>query len=123
MSILKSYLPTFFKSIIIWIIPMVVSFGFYDQNGKLTGNFWVFKIVMVLTLLITTYFCFRKFYKTHSDWLQTSGIIIAVNVILDIIILVGLLKMPFSDWFLQTLPMYLILITGVNYLLAKKHIK
>jgi hypothetical protein len=102
---------------------MVVSFGFYDQNGKLTGNFWVFKIVMVLTLLITTYFCFRKFYKTHSDWLQTSGIIIAVNVILDIIILVGLLKMPFSDWFLQTLPMYLILITGVNYLLAKKHIK
>jgi hypothetical protein len=123
MSNLKSYLPTILKSILIWVIPMVIGFGFYDQTGKLTCNFWVFKIGMVLTLLTTIYFCFRKFYKTHSNWLQTSGIIIGVSLILDIIVLVGLFKMPFGDWLLQVVPLYLICISTINYLLAKKYIK
>jgi hypothetical protein len=123
MSNLKSYLPTLLKSVLIWVIPVVISFVFYDQTGKLTGNFWVFKIAMVLTLLTTIYFCFRKFYKTHSNWLQTSGIIIGVSLILDIIVLVGLFKMPFGDWLLQVFPLYLICIPTINYLLAKKYIK
>jgi uncharacterized membrane protein len=119
----KSLIPTILKSMLVWVIPMAIGFGFYDQTGKLTTNFWVFKITMVLTLLTITYLCFRKFYKTHSNWIQTSGIIIAINVILDIIVLVGLFKMPFGDWLFQVAPLYLICVPAVNYLLAKKYIK
>jgi membrane protein YdbS with pleckstrin-like domain len=66
----KSLIPTILKSMLVWVIPMAIGFGFYDQTGKLTTNFWVFKITMVLTLLTITYLCFRKFYKTHSNWIH-----------------------------------------------------
>jgi predicted Na+-dependent transporter len=121
MSNIKSYLPTFLKSLLIWVVPMLASFPFFDRTGKMVGNFWIFKLTVIIALALSTYLAFRKFYKTHSNWIQTSIIVIAVNVILDLVVLVGLLKMTFGEWFTQTLPAYLAIITAVNYLLTKKY--
>jgi hypothetical protein len=124
MSKLQSYLPTILKSLLIWVVPVIISSaGFYDAKGNLIGNYWVFKFTVIVALILTTYFAFRKFYKTHSNWLQTSGVIIAVNVILDLIVLVGLIKILPGIWATQILPFYLVCVPAVNYLLAKKYIK
>jgi hypothetical protein len=114
MPILKNI---YFKSLIIWLVPFLVSFGFYNQAGKLVGNFWVFKLTMLVILCLTTFFAFKNFFKNHQNWLEISGKIIAVNVFLDLVVLHLILKMPLQTWLAQILPMYLIIIPSVCYLL------
>ena len=116
-------IKTLLKSFIIWLIPLIVSFAFYDQNGNLVGNFWLFKLTMVVTFSLTTYFAFRNYYKTHSDVYTTIGVILGVNVLLDLIVLVGVIKMPLIVWSVQVLPVYLVVVPVINHILAKKYIK
>jgi hypothetical protein len=113
-------ISTFLKSVIIWLIPFLVSFVFYDQSGNLVGNFWVFKLTMIVVFCLTTYFTFRNYYKTHSDWLATVGIILGVNVLLDLIVLVGMIKMPAVTWVTQVMPVYLVIVPVVHYFLSRK---
>lgn len=110
----------YFKAFLIWLVPMILSFAFYDQNGALVGNYFVFKVVMALGIIATTYFTFRNYYKSHSDWFKTARVIIIVNIILDLIILIGLLKMPITEWVINVLTFYIVLIPGISYWLASR---
>ncbi len=116
-------IKTLLKSVLTWLVPLIVSFAFYDAKGNLTGNFWIFKLTMLVVISLTIYFSFRGYYKTHSAWLTTAGIIIAVNVLLDAIVLIGMIKMPVINWITQVLPVYLVLVPVVNYLMSRKHTK
>jgi hypothetical protein len=122
--------PNLFKklllpSLVVWLVPLVVSFAFYDANGNLTGNFWIFKLTMVLVSCLTSWLAFRRFYKnspTSSPWTNSLAIIL-VQVVLDLAVLIGVFRMPLVFYISIVLPVYVIFIPLVNYLLAKKILK
>jgi hypothetical protein len=113
----------YFKAFLIWFVPFMFSFAFYDKTGQLVGNFWLFKLTMIFVASFTIYITLRNYFKTHSDWLETAGKVLAVNVILDIVVLHLVLKMPIISWLAQVLPVYIILIPLASYLIAKKQSK
>jgi hypothetical protein len=95
------------------------SFGFYDKTGQLVGNFWLFKATMIFVASFTIYITLRKHFTSHTDWLQTAGTVMAVNVILDVLILVLLFKMPVLNWLIQVLPVYLVVMPLTCYILSR----
>jgi hypothetical protein len=107
------------KAFIIWFVPLMFSFGFYDRTGNLTTNFWVFKLTMVFVASFTAYIALRNYFKTHSDWLSVAGKVVAVNTVLDMVVLVLLFKMPFVAWISQVLPVYLVIIPLACYLMSQ----
>ena len=72
-----------------WLIPFAVSFLFYKPGGALVGCY----------LLI-------KYFKiTEGDFIK-NGIIVglswfAINIILDVVILIPIMKSTFTDYFMS----------------------
>jgi ABC-type iron transport system FetAB permease component len=109
-------LQLFLKSLIIWIIPFLVSFGFYDKTGQLVGDYWVFKITMIAVLFLTTYFTFKNYYKESKlNWLRTSSFVIGVQVFIDFLVLVLIFKMEIWFYTYSVIPIYVGCITITNY--------
>jgi hypothetical protein len=115
----QSDLTTLLKAFLIWFVPFMFSFGFYDKSGQLVGNFWLFKLTMIFVLSFTMYITLRNYFKTHSDWLETATKVLVVNAVLDIAVLLFVLKMPLINWLSQVLPVYIFLMALVCFLLNK----
>lgn len=119
---MKKYLSLFFLSLIIWFIPLLVSFGFYDQNGNMVSNYLVFKVTMVLVSTFVSFFVLRGFYRRYRDSsvVQNSLLIILIQIILDIPVLIITLKMDPLFYAYSVVPVYLIMIPLVNLYISKK---
>jgi len=121
---MSKYLTLISYSVLIWLIPLLVSFGFYDQSGKLISHYLVFKLTMILVSTAVSFFLLRRFYKKYgiSNYLLNSVYITLIQVILDIPVLLIFLKMDTVNYLLTVLPVYLVMIPVVNYYIAKKMI-
>jgi hypothetical protein len=98
-------------SVLVWLVPFVLSIPFFGSSGNLLINFWLFKSIMILILVITTYFSFRFLVAAHSsDWLYLSVFTIFVNIILDYFILIPVAKYSPSDYLLQIFSIYIVFI-------------
>jgi hypothetical protein len=119
---MPKYLHLSFLSLIIWTIPFLISFAFYDQNGHQIGNYWVFKSTMILVSTFTSFFVLRGFYKkfTNSNIWINSFMIVFVQIIMDIPALLLFLKMDSMTYLLTVVPIYLVMIPLVNFYIAKK---
>jgi hypothetical protein len=107
------------KAFLTWLIPFVIAIPFFDQSGQLKINFWVFKLIMLVVLSLATYIVMRG-HKYHGNWSKPFGYLLALNAILDSIVLMGLLKIPFSSWLLAILPVYILVFGAINYYLSTK---
>lgn len=108
-----------------WLVPFVISIFFYNQDGDLIVDFWIFKVAMVIVGFISFYFLAQLYLKGEQvfNWITFSVIAVVVNSILDLIVLVGFLQMPPIDWLIQIFPVYLILMplsVWIVFRMAKK---
>lgn len=89
-----------------WLIPFVVSFLFYKPGGELVVPYATFKsAIMVVGVISGCYLLFR-FYHYVSDNYIRNGVIVGVswfviNIVFDAVILIPLMKITFSDYFMS----------------------
>jgi hypothetical protein len=106
---MRQSIGLFLRAAIIWIIPFVVSFGFYDRQGDLTSSYAWFKSVMVLVLTITTFAVgvIRPPRGQHPA--LVAGIYLLVNLLLDLAVLVPLMGISFGQYLEQIALVYSII--------------
>jgi len=88
-----------------WLIPFVVSFLFYKRGGELAVPYATFKsTIMVVGVLSGCYLLYRYFKYVDSDFIR-DGVIVgvswfAINIILDAVILIPMMKTTFTNYFM-----------------------
>lgn len=104
-------------SFLIWLIPFIVGFLFFDRSGKLLVNFWLFKSIMVIVLLISSYFLLRWFYTSNPQILSTLPVFILIglgiallNIVLDFFTVIPLNKLTMLQYFTQIGWVYIFII-------------
>lgn len=111
-----------------WLIPFVISFLFYKPGGELIVPYATFKTtIMVVGVLSGCYLLFRYFKFIDSDFVR-NGVIVgltwfAINIVLDTIILIPIMKTSFAEYFMSIgLGYFSIPITSITmgYLLHSK---
>lgn len=106
-------LKLFLYGLLIWIIPFIAGFFFYDESGQLTTNIFLFKSIMLLVLAAVTItlsiFLLRREEVNHSQKGLTAGLAwFAIPLILDLLVLVPMAGMSIQDYLFQI---------GLRYLL------
>ena len=117
-----------FLGFLSWLIPFAVSLLFFKPGGELVVPYGAFKsTMMVVGTLTGCYLLFRYFKLVDSDFIR-NGIVVgmswfAINIILDALILVPIMKTTFSDYFM-TIGLSYLSIPAINiamgYLLESK---
>jgi len=89
-----------------WLIPFAVSFLFYTQDGQLVVPYATFKsTIMVVGVISGCYLLYRYFKFVDSDFIKNGAIVglfwFAINIILDVVILIPIMKTNFADYFMS----------------------
>ena len=86
-----------------WLVPFVVSFLFFDRTGQLLIDRPLFKSIMVVvgggigTWLLAV--AFRRMTPSWRTGLTLGGFWLAINLALDLAVLVPFTKMPLALYF------------------------
>ena len=103
-----------------WIVPMFVSFFMIDLvTMAYLPNETVFKITMILSSAVVTFLFFRKIKSGGIMLAQVPHTFLLVNVLLDILFLMGALGMPVTEWVTTVLPMYIVVFYGLYFYFRK----
>lgn len=103
---MNKYLKIGLFGFLTWLIPFVAGFLFYSPQGQLVIDALIFKAIMIVTGSITgATLLVLYFRKIDKDYLP-EGIIIgtawfALNILLDLLILVPMAKMAVGTYFTQ----------------------
>ena len=89
---------------VIWLIPFLVSFGFFDGNGKLAVSKELFKsVMMVISAVVGCLMLYRYFKQSlHNYYIQGVALGISwliINWFLDIVILVPIFGISIRYYF------------------------
>jgi hypothetical protein len=80
-----------------WLVPFLISAAFYDRSGHLLILQPLFKSIMVVvggtTGTVLLVIAFRRIAATPITGLVLGCYWLAINLVLDFIVLVGLMKM------------------------------
>lgn len=109
---MNKYLKIGLFGLLTWLIPFVVGFLFYSPKGQLVINALVFKAIMIVVgsitgaVLLVVYF--GKIDKNYlSEGIITGAAWFALNILLDLLILVPMSKMVVGTYFAQIGGQYL----------------
>ena len=111
-----------------WLIPFAVSFLFYKPGGELIVPYNTFKsTIMVVGTLSGCYLLLRYFKLVDTDFIR-NGVIVglswfAINIILDAVILIPIMKTTFADYFMSIGLSYIAIPTisiAMGYLLERR---
>ena len=93
-----------FLGFVVWLVPFVISLGFFDKSGKLTIGYDLFKSIMIVISTVVGCYALIRYFKTISGnfrreaWL--AGLTwLAINLILDLVILIPVAKMSYTEYF------------------------
>jgi len=125
---MKNTLRLLLLGLMTWAIPFFAAFFFMDQTGQLSIDMYLFKTIMIIVGGITGAFAIVLYFKKHENRYLNQGVIsglvwFIINVILDLVTLVPMSKMSYSDYFNQIGLRYLmipIMCIMVGYLLEIK---
>ena len=101
--------------IAMWVVPFVASFLFFDPaTQKLTIDETFFKSIMIVLSAILGAFLLVKYFEGVQTDFVKEGIIVgaawlAINWVLDVIILLPMNRMDIPTYFMQV---------GMRYLIA-----
>lgn len=125
---MNKYLKLGMFGFVSWLVPFVSAFLFYSQEGQLLVNVSFFKSIMAVvgsatgTVLLVMYF--GKVKENYLNEGILAGLVfLAMNILLDFLILVPMSKMQISDYFLQIGLMYLVILimgASMGYVIEKK---
>lgn len=119
---------TWILGFLTWLIPFVASLPFFDQNGELVGDIFTFKATMsLLYTAVSVFFIVLVLRDKETDFF-TAGLVLglvwtALNLVMDLIVLVGLFGNEPATWFWQTGVGYFNMIPlglAIGWLLATK---
>jgi hypothetical protein len=96
-----------------WFVPFLAAVPFYGRDGTLAIDPALFKSIIIVVASITAAFLVIWFFRTVSTSYTREAIItglvwLAMNWVLDAVVLVGLLGMPAGDYIMQI---------GIRYLM------
>ena len=100
----KIFIKNILFGFISWLIPFVASFLFYKPDGELVVPYAVFKtVIMLIGIISGCYLLFKYFKSVESDFKKQGAIVgltwFAINIFLDVAILIPMMKTNFSDYF------------------------
>ena len=128
---MKSIKKSFLYGIIVWIVPFVISFGFYLPSGELSIDKIFFKTIMIIAGTLIGTFLIVEYFKSVENSFLKEGILLGttwllINWILDFMILISIADMSYISYFKEiglrylTFPIFSI---ATAYLLKQKHIE
>lgn len=126
---MNKYLKMFLYGLIVWMVPLVVSFAFVDRQGNFTIDETFFKSIMVVTgALVGVVLAVRYFRDVETAYVN-EGIILGViwlvvNLALDLsMVSGGFFQMTVGQYFRDigmrylAMPIYTI---GIGYALMQE---
>jgi hypothetical protein len=114
--------------VISWLIPFVLSFGFYKPGGELAVDYDLFKSIMVVVSSVTGVVLLSRYAKHFEANPIAHSVLIgvlwlAINILLDLIILMPMSGMTYQAYLYSigirylTIPAFSI---GVGYILKTR---
>jgi len=102
----NKYLKNIAYGFLSWLIPFVASLFFYTKEGVLTIDVFLFKSIMIVVGSITAGFLLVSYFKNINVEYYKEGIVVgltwfAINILLDLLILVQMSGMSVTDYFSQ----------------------
>ncbi|OIO21452.1 hypothetical protein COV61_05235 [Candidatus Micrarchaeota archaeon CG11_big_fil_rev_8_21_14_0_20_47_5] len=104
---MNKYFKMFGFGLLIWLIPFIAGFLFFDASTqKLTIDETFFKSIMiVLSCFVGVFLLLKYFAKVKEKYLQEAVAIsiiwLAINWLLDFVILLPMSKMDAATYFMQ----------------------
>jgi len=129
---MKSIKKTLIYGLLTWLIPFIIAIPFYSRDGQPLIDIFLFKTIMIVVSSIAgAIFLILYFKKVTEDYLREGLVIgliwLAINWILDFIVLIPMAKMDIGTYFAQiglrylTIPIFSITIGFLlNYQKVKK---
>lgn len=89
-----------------WIIPFAVSFLFYKPGGELVVPYSTFKSAIMVVGVLSGCYLLLQYFKSVSVDFVLNGLMVglswlAINIILDALILVPMMNSTFADYFMS----------------------
>ncbi len=113
---MKPIVHMLLSGLLIWLTPFLLGSAFYDANGNLATDVFLFKTIMILVLsLAASVATVKNFKKIDSNFMRqglTMGFVwMFLSLLLDIIILIPISGMSGIDYTYQIGLRYLIIPT------------
>ncbi len=125
---MNKYLKLGLFGFVSWLVPFVSAFFFYSKEGLLLVDVSFFKSIMAVVgsatgaVLLVMYF--GKVKENYlNEGILAGLVLLAMNILLDLLILVPMSKMQIGDYFLQIGLMYLVILimsVSMGYVMEKK---
>jgi hypothetical protein len=90
---------------ITWLVPFIVSFGFYDRTGDLNVTYGLFKCVMIVVSSLTGMWMLAYHMNFISKNFAREGLItgiswLLINYTLDLLVLLPMSGMSIGQYFM-----------------------
>jgi len=125
---MHKYLKIGLFGFLTWLIPFVVAFFFYSKDGQPLIDIFLFKSIMIVVSAIVGVSLLVLYFKKIKRNYVKEGVIVglawlAINLILDFVVLIPMSGMPLQTYFGQIGLRYLIIpviSTGMGYVAEHK---
>lgn len=103
---MKNALRLLLLGLMTWAVPFFAAIFFMDQSGQLTVDKYLFKTIMILIGgLIGAFAMILYFKKIDNEYLKHGLLIgfswLVINIVIDLLVLVPMSQMTYSDYFNQ----------------------
>ena len=100
--------------LIMWIVPFILGVFFYDSEGNLAIDIFLFKSIMILTLvilasLLSIYHLKKSDDNSTSKSIMTGLVWLFIPILLDVLVLIPIAEMSTVDYIQQIGLRYLII--------------
>ncbi|OYU03469.1 MAG: hypothetical protein CFE36_01565 [Sphingomonadaceae bacterium PASS1] len=105
---------TLIGAFITWLVPLFVSFGLFDPATQFyVPGFVGFKIIMILTVAAVTFFTYCWIARHRPLVWGMAAVYLAINSLLDLLVLILLFKVPIESWLMTILPIYIVIFFAI----------
>ncbi|HAD11607.1 MAG TPA: hypothetical protein DCF33_04120 [Saprospirales bacterium] len=103
-----------FYGFLTWLIPYGISFLFFKPGGELAVSYDLFKSIMIVVASITGSYCLFRYFKSVNQNYVKEGLVVgvawfALNIVLDVVALLPIMKVSFGEYFISIGLRYLII--------------
>ncbi|MDD9868082.1 MAG: hypothetical protein OXU73_02020 [Candidatus Campbellbacteria bacterium] len=107
-----NYKKITFYGFLIWFIPFMISFPFFNKAGEILIDRTAFNVFITVVLIFVFSFFLWLYLKSVDKDFRKNTIVFGltaffVSVFADLFVLVGLLTVTLYEYFIWTLPAYL----------------
>jgi hypothetical protein len=122
---MNNFLKIVFLGFLLWLICFIIGFIVWPLHDS---NFMLFKSIMIVSSTIVGILLLAYYFKKISVHYIKEGIVVGiiwfvVNIVLDLIVLVGILKSPLVEYLISPGIGYLnipVISIGIGYILSRK---